>query len=91
MIELQLVLIIIAGILYLLFGAAIATADICNKEITTPHDLYADGYNWFGSWTIFIIRSLVALPFWIIGTIVYLVYKFIMWLFTVGGAGHGSK
>lgn len=85
MTEPQLVLIVIASILYIIFGALIAVADICNKEITTPHDLYTDGYNWFGSWTIFLIRSFTAFPFWILFTIVYLVYKFIRWLFTVGG------
>lgn len=91
MTELQVLLLVIIGVVYTIFGAIIAVADISNKEITTPHDLYADGYNWFGSWTIFLIRTLIALPFWIIGTIIYLVYKLIMWLFTVGGGNSGSN
>ncbi len=85
MTEIQLLLITIAGVLYVIFGAIIAVADICNKEITTPRDFRSDGYNWFGSWTIFIFRTIAAFPFWILFTIVGLVYKFIMWLFTVGG------
>ncbi len=83
--DLQMVLTIIVSLLYLFFGAIIATADISNKEIILPRDLKSDGYNWFGSWTIFLIRSIVAFPFWILFTIIYLVYKFIMWLFTVKG------
>ena len=84
--EIQMLLIIIVGVV----GAAIAIADISNKEIVLPSDLRSDGYNWFGSWTIFIIRTLTALPFWIIGTIIYLVFKFFRWLFTVGGGNSGS-
>jgi hypothetical protein len=85
MTDFQMVLVTIVGVIYVLFGAIIAIADVCNEEITTPRDLYTDGYNWFGSWTIFLIRSIAAFPFWILFTIVSLVYKFIMWLFTVGG------
>jgi uncharacterized membrane protein len=86
MTEQQLVLLVIAGVLYIICGAIIAVAEICNKEITTPHDLYSDGYDWFGSWTIFLIKSFMTFPFWILFTIIYLVYKFIRWLFTVRGA-----
>lgn len=85
MTELQIFLITIVGVIYVIFGAIIAIADICSKEIITPHDLRSDGYNWFGSWTIFIIRTLIALPFWIIGTVIYLIFKFFIWLFIVGG------
>lgn len=91
MTELQLLLMVIAGMLYILFGVIIAVTDISNREITMPRDLRSNGYNWFGSWTIFLIRTLTALPFWIIGTIIYLVYKLIMWLFTVGGGNSGSN
>jgi uncharacterized membrane protein len=86
MTDIQMVLVTVVGVIYVIFGAIIAIADVCNKEITTPRDFYADGYNWFGSWTIFLFRSIAAFPFWILFTIVGLVYKFIRWLFTVGGA-----
>ena len=85
MTDFQMVLVTIVGVIYVVFGAIIAIADICNEEITTPRDLRVDGYNWFGSWTIFLFRSIAAFPFWIFFTIVGLVYKSIMWLFTVGG------
>ena len=85
MTDFQMVLITIVGVIYVVFGAIIAIADICNEEITTPRDFHTDGYNWFGSRTIFMFRSIAAFPFWILFTIVGLVYKFIMWLFTVGG------
>ena len=91
MTEVQVLLIVIAGVVYTIFGVIIAVADISSREITTPHDLRSDGYNWFGSWTIFLIRTLTALPFWIIGTIIYLIYKLVMWLFTVGGGDSGSN
>lgn len=83
MTDIQMILVTVIGTVYVIFGAIIAVADMCNEEITTPRGLYADGYNWFGSWTIFLFRSFIALPFWILLTIIYLVYKFIMWLFTV--------
>lgn len=85
MTDVQMILITIVSVCYVLFGAIIAITDVCNQEITTPRDFHADGYNWFGSWTIFLFRSIAAFPFWILFTIVGLVYKFIMWLFTVGG------
>lgn len=85
--EIQMLLIIIVGVV----GAIIAVDDINNKEIILPSDLRSDGCNWFGSWTIFIVRTLIALPFWIIGTISYLVFKFFRWLFTVGGGNGGSN
>lgn len=85
MTDIQIVLVTVIGLIYVVCGAMIAITDVCNEEITTPRDLYSDGYNWFGSWTIFLFRSIVAFPFWILFTIVSLVYKFIMWLFTVKG------
>ena len=91
MTELQVFLIVIAGVFYTIFGAIIAVTDISNKEIVLPGDFRSDGYNLFGSWTIFLIRTLTALPFWIIGTIIYLIYKLVMWLFTVGGGDSGSN
>ena len=85
MTELQIFLITLVGVIYVIFGAIIAIADICSEGITTPRDFHTDGYNWFGSWTIFLFRTIAAFPFWILFTIVVLVYKFIVWLFTVGG------
>lgn len=84
MTDIQMVLVTVVGVIYVLFGAITAITDVCNQEITTPRDFYIDGYNWFGSWTIFLIRSFAAFPFWILFTIIYLVYKFIRWLCTVG-------
>ena len=65
-------------------GFIIACCDISSKEVVTPKAFYEDGYNWFGSWTIFIIRTIIAIPFYIAGTIIVSVYKFIKWLVTVG-------
>ena len=83
MTDIQMVLITVIGTVYVIFGTIIALVDAHNEEIPTPRDFYADGYNWFGSWTIFLFRIFMTLPFWILATIIYLVYKFIMWLFTV--------
>lgn len=85
MTDIQMVLVTVVGVIYVLFGAITAITDVCNQEVTTPHDFRTDGYNWFGSWTIFLFRTIAAFPFWILFTICGLVYKFIMWLFTVGG------
>lgn len=85
MTELQIILISVIAGLYLIFGATLAAVDISNKEITLPHDFKNDGYNWFGSWTIFLFRTILAFPFWILFTLLHLIYKFIMWLFTVKG------
>lgn len=59
----QMVLITVVAVLYVIFGGIIAVTDICNKEITTVQDLRADGYNRFGSWTVFLVRSIMAFPF----------------------------
>lgn len=85
MTELQIILISAIAGLYLIFGATLAAVDISNKEITLPRDFKNDGYNWFGSWTIFLFRTILAFPFWILFTLLHLIYKFIMWLFTVKG------
>lgn len=85
MTELQIILISAIAGLYVIFGATLAAVDISNKEITLPRDFKNDGYNWFGSWTIFLFRTILAFPFWILFTLLHLIYKFIMWLFTVKG------
>lgn len=79
------VLIVTVGLLWIFSGCVIAAQDISNREITTPKDLYFDGYNWFGSIVIFSFRTLIALPFWILFTLCYIIYKFVRWTFTVGG------
>lgn len=77
-------LISIAAAAYSVFGICIALADISNKEILTPKDFHEDKYNWFGSWIIFIGRTLLAAPFYIIFTICIVIYKCVLWLFTAG-------
>ena len=84
MTTLQEVLIISLAVPYTIFSMIIMATDFSNESIPLPKDFYADGYNWFGSWFLFILRILVGFPFYIIGSIVYLMYKFIKWLFTVG-------
>lgn len=84
MTEFQMCLLVIIGTIYTIFGFIIAVTDACNKEILTPRDFYNDKYNWFGSWVIFIVRILLAAPFYIIVTICALIYKIVKWLFTVG-------
>ena len=82
--ELLLFLAIFAAVCYLLFGVGIAVSEIADKKVCTPKDFYKDGYNWFGSWLIFIIRILLAFPFYIIGTLIMIIGKFIKWLLTTG-------
>lgn len=81
--ELMLVLSVIVGVVWILFGSIVAVEDISNREIITLKDLCSDGYNWFGCLVIFSFRSFLALPFWILYILIYLLYKFIMWTFTV--------
>lgn len=69
---------------YAIFGICIAMEAISNKEILMPKDFHADKYNWFGSWVIFIVRVLLAAPFYILFTLCIWVYKLIMLLFTAG-------
>ena len=77
-------LLVPVGIAYIIFGSLIAVLDISNGEVFKPKDYYEDGYNWFGSWTTFIFRTIIAAPFYIIFTLGLLVSKFVRWLFTVG-------
>lgn len=91
MTALQILLIAFVGVAYMLLGAIIAAVDISNKEIVLPSDIRSDGYDWLSSWIIFLIRTLIALPFWIIGAIIYLVYKLIMRLLTIRGGHSGSN
>ena len=79
--------IVLASILGGVLGACgfiIACCDISNNEVDTPKAFYEAGYNWFGSWLIFIVRTIIAFPFYIIGTVIVGVYKFVKWLLTVG-------
>ena len=69
---------------YTIFGICIAMEDISNKEILMPKDFHDDKYNWFGSWVIFIVRVLLATPFYILFTLCIWIYKLIMLLFTAG-------
>ena len=84
MTETQICLLTIGLLIYSVLGLLIAMTDIYNREVTTPRDFYNYRYNWFGSWVIFIVRTLFAAPFYIIVTICMLIYKFFKWLFTVG-------
>ena len=83
MTDIQMVLVTIIGTVYVIFGTIIALVDAQNEKIPTPRVFYADGYNWFGSWTIFLFRIFMTFPFWTLAFIIFLMYKFFMWLFTV--------
>jgi hypothetical protein len=85
MTDLQVYFIVLGSILYALFGAIIAIVDICNGSVTTPSDWRLEGYNWFGSWLIFLVRILLAMPFYFIFTIIIVIYRFGLWLLKVGG------
>jgi hypothetical protein len=76
-------LLIMGLVVYLMFGALLAALDMENKEVYLPRDFYNDGYNWFGSWVIFIFRTLLVLPFWILFTLLNIIGSFFSWLFTV--------
>ena len=69
---------------YAIGGICIAASDISNKEVLMPKDFHEDKYNWFGSWVIFLGRTFLAAPFYILFTLCICVYKVIMSLFTVG-------
>lgn len=77
-------LITVVAALYSIGGICIALSDISNKETLTPKDFHEDKYNWFGSWVIFIGRTILAAPFYILFTLCICVYKVIMSLFTIG-------
>ena len=85
MTDLQVFFIILASILYTLLGVIIAIVDIINGGVTTPGDWRLEGYNWFGSWLIFLVRILLAAPFYFIFTISVVIYRFGLWLLKVGG------
>ena len=85
MTDLQEFFIILSSILYILFGVIIAIVDISNGSVDTPSDWRLEGYNWFGSWLIFLVRILLAAPFYLIITIGMVVYRFGLWLLKVGG------
>ena len=74
----------VAVALYSIGGICIAASDISTKEILTPKDFHDDKYNWFGSWVIFIGRTILAAPFYVIFTIGMVVRNFCVWLFTSG-------
>ena len=76
-------LLIMGSVIYLFFGALLAAVDMENKDVPLPRDFYDNGYNWFGSWTIFIFRTLLALPFWILFTLLNMIASFFNWLLTV--------
>lgn len=78
------VLLIVLGTLWFWLGTIFAFVDFCNKEFTTPRYFYEGGYNWVASWVCFILKFLIALPFYIIGIIVHYVCKFFGWLVRVG-------
>jgi hypothetical protein len=78
------IFLIILGVLWFILGTTFASFDFCNKKFTTPRYFYEGGYNWIASWVCFILKSLIALPFYIIGIIVHYVCKFFSWLVRVG-------
>ena len=80
---LLLILLGVVGGLSVILGGTAAAIDISNKEVPTPKDFHECGYNWFGSWIIFLLRTFLALPYWFIGTIILLICKFIKWILTV--------
>ena len=76
---------IIVGTIYCILGIIFAGVDISNREVYTPKYFYhCKGYNWFGSWFVFILKTIVAFPFYIIITLGVIIYRFIKWLLTVG-------
>lgn len=83
MIYFYVILLTLIATFWMIFGIIIAFVDIGNKEIPTPRDFYDDGYNWFGSWFLFILRVLVGFPFYILGIIFEYICKFFVWLIRV--------
>lgn len=83
MTDIQLGLLIVLVGVGSIYGSLHAFLSMINEELFTPKHFHDEGYNWFGSWTIFIISMILAAPFFIIFTLVRLVGKVIKWLFTV--------
>lgn len=84
MIYFYVILLTLIATFWMIFGVIIASVDSYNGEIPTPRDFYYDGYNWFGSWFLFILRVLVGFPVYILGTIISCVCRFFSWLVRVG-------
>lgn len=83
--DFKIIIIVAVGVLWFACGMFFAIVDICEKGITTPKGYYDyDGYNWFGCWSIFILRTIIAFPFYILFSLAFLIKGFIEWLFTVG-------
>ena len=74
----------ILGTLWFWFGILFAGVDFSNEEFTTPIDFYEDGYNWVASWVCFILRFLIAFPFYVIGIIIHYACEFFGWLVRIG-------
>ena len=84
MTDIQLVLLIIGAILYVFIGVILTLVDTSNGYVPTPRDWYNDGYNWFGSYIIFIGRILFIAPFYIGFTVCRIICRFVHWLLTAG-------
>ena len=83
--DFQLFVVVATGVLWFVFGLLFASWDICERGLYTPKDYYNyDGFNWFGSWFIFIFRTIIAFPFYILLSVTLLIKGWIEWLFTVG-------
>ena len=65
------------------FGFLVAMFET-NYEFITPRHFYEDGYNWFGAYLIFILKTIISFPWFVIIKICTSLWKFIKWLLTVG-------
>lgn len=87
--ELLLLVGVCFSMVYFVFGFTAACIAIANGIKTPKKYYYEDNYNWFGSYCIFIISILVALPFYILIKLIMFIYKITNWLFTVGRNSNG--
>ena len=71
--------------LFIVISITTALRFMIGVGVYKPRDYYyREGFNWFGSWTIFILWTIFSLPFYIPFAIVVLVHRFVNWLFTLG-------
>ena len=62
---------------YAVGGICIALEHIGNRHVPTPKNYHEYKYNWFGSWVVFISKTFLAAPFYIIFTICIIVRNFL--------------
>lgn len=68
----------------ILFLGMLAGIFDASEYYVTPRYYYEyEGCNWFGSWILFILKTIFSTPTFVIVKIFQYIYRFFKWLFTV--------